>query len=200
MRLVVAICGKKGSGKDVIAKHLEACHGFAHLKVAGPLKECVRNLFGISTEQIEDPVLKETVDRRYGASPRRLMQFMGTDVMRDLFARSFPVVGADFWTNALIREIGRTGRDRIVISDLRFTNEYEALKKETDTFVFVIRVDRAPAPGGAEDAHVSETEFETIPADHVVDNGADIDSLSRRVDDVIENVLQNLSTREGVSM
>lgn len=200
MRLVVAICGKKGSGKDVIAKHLEARHGFAHVKVAGPLKECVRSLFGISTEQIEDPVLKETIDPRYGASPRRLMQFMGTEVMRDLFARSFPVVGAEFWTHALVRQIGRTGRDRIVVSDMRFVNEFAALTREADTLVHVIRVNRArerTSTSVVEDSHVSETEFETIPADHVVDNDADIDSLLRRVDDVIEVVLErcrNIST------
>ena len=52
MSNIIAICGAKRSGKDVLAKYLVATRGFKKLSFAEPLKKAVRELFNFNDIQV----------------------------------------------------------------------------------------------------------------------------------------------------
>ena len=58
---IIALCGRRGAGKDFIANELVREHGFVNLKFAGPIKETLARLFSLSHEQIEGTE-KEKID------------------------------------------------------------------------------------------------------------------------------------------
>ena len=73
----VGILGKKGSGKDTLADYLVEHNGFIKYSFADPVKNIVNILFNLSDTQVNG-YLKETVDERWGLSPRVILQRFGT--------------------------------------------------------------------------------------------------------------------------
>lgn len=168
--LVVALTGEKGSGKGVLARHLAAQHGFVIDSFAAPLKRMTTKLTGWTPEQLADPVFKETVDSRLGFSPRWFMQTLGTECVRH-------ELGEDVWSRALVERIHRQvcraeSEDvgaRVVVDDLRFTNEEAVLRKSGygkfgGNRIVVICINRGGRPSTG-DAHVSEQQVYQIDAD-----------------------------------
>jgi hypothetical protein len=187
------------SGKSTVAKHLVRKHGFTEISFAEPLKKSAATMFGLSQDQLYGEK-KDVMDARWGVTPRRIMQYLGTDVMqfhapRRLFAEG-ACLGRCFWAERLLRELedkdkdkeGRQGQvRRFVISDLRFPHEFALLRDRLDPVtsrLVVFRVDnndnndtgtpsdRATILDGTQNAlqHVSENEFLEIPADKVLHN------------------------------
>ena len=97
----IAFAGKAGSGKTTLAKHLEM-QGYQRLSFADPMREIVQLIY---------PGIDKS-DPRY----RELMQKLGTD-----WFRSFD---EDVWLNILMR---RVGDNPVVVDDVRFPNEVQAL-------------------------------------------------------------------------
>ncbi len=58
-KLIVAISGWKGSGKDAAANHLMEKHGFKRLGFADPLKDSVAAEYGIARQYLDDQSKKE---------------------------------------------------------------------------------------------------------------------------------------------
>jgi hypothetical protein len=100
---VVAICGRKRTGKDTLAA-LFVERGFTHMKFASPLKAGLCAIFGFTENQIEGDA-KDVVDPKWGVSPRLAMQWMGTDVMQHRIGDIMPHVGRGFWAMQLINRI-----------------------------------------------------------------------------------------------
>lgn len=63
---IIGVHGKKYHGKDTIGKYLVSNHDYHQLSFAKPMKLAAMNLLGMTMEQLEDPVLKEKVDPRWG--------------------------------------------------------------------------------------------------------------------------------------
>jgi len=174
--VVVAIFGTRGSGKDVLARAYVR-QGYAHLKFAAPLKDAVQRLFGFTDAQVHGaPELGQTGDPRelpsaWGPSPRRVLQFVGTELFQHGLAKLLPGVGRDFWARSLVESVKLAGHDRVVVSDMRFPHELEALRAEGWT-VRAVRVRRAGGLREDDDAslHASETELDAILPDAVVEN------------------------------
>lgn len=179
-RHIIGICGKRRSGKDIVADHLCQHYGYAKYKIADKLKSMCKLLFGFTDEELE--VTKDEPCERWGnVTPRRVMQFMGTEVMQHKLKELLPEVGLKFLIQAVIKDFSH---DRIAISDLRFLHELEELKRlerDTNVKVIVLRVNRELETDEA-DLHVSETEGCKIQADVVIDNDGDIDDLLSKVD------------------
>lgn len=110
----IAICGGIASGKSTLARHL-AEHRLQCTSFAKRLKELAQELYGM------DPARKD----------RELLVRLGA-VLRAL--------DADVFVNATRREVrgGSQNTAGWVIDDLRFLNEYHALRRED---WFIVKLD-----------------------------------------------------------
>jgi hypothetical protein len=132
MKKVIGICGLIGHGKDTAAGFLIE-EGFARVSFAGVLKDACANIFHwdrilLEGNTPESRVFRETIDPWWAKrldipnfTPRLALQQVGTDVMRKHFH-------PDIWVAACERQIEMTSKN-VVISDCRFFNELNVIKK-----------------------------------------------------------------------
>ena len=78
-RKIIGFLGKKHSGKDTAGKYMIEKHGFKRYAFGDPVKEICKILFNLTREQLTIPELKETIDKRWGLSPRQMFQRIGTE-------------------------------------------------------------------------------------------------------------------------
>jgi dephospho-CoA kinase len=180
MKIVLAICGKAGSGKDAFASTLIE-KGFVPIKFASTLKNVIRTLFpSMNTVSHTDGALKDVVDTGVGASPRQLMQFIGTDLLQLRLQEKFPSIGRNIFCAPVVDKIKSI--DYSIITDLRFLHEYTALATavaERKAILYVVRIERTLAIG-TDDVHSSENDYMSIPTDFVIHNNASLESLKER--------------------
>jgi dephospho-CoA kinase len=179
---IIAICGYKRSGKDTISEYISHHHGHKHIKIAGKLKDVVKILFNFTDKQIEADE-KELTDERWGITPRKAMQFIGTEMFQYKLQDLLPNIQRNFWIQSLISEHIIGNNNTIVISDMRFMHEYIELKKHN---VFIIKINRKFQIESEVDIHPSETEFLDIPADLKLENDGTIESLYKSFDESIK--------------
>lgn len=189
---IIAICGEKRSGKDVLAQHLVDNYGYTKISFADPLKKIVKTLFNFTDIQagIDEKNCmgheKDTVDDKWGISPRQALQFFGTEVLQYKIQELLPGIKRNFFAESLISRINLEDNDnkKYVISDLRFLHEYEKIKEYSHKFnILTIRVMR---PGnywntenlentGNTNSHISETDYLNIPHDFEIINNSTIE-------------------------
>lgn len=119
-KMIIGVSGKKRSGKDTVANHLETKYGFTKMAFASPIKWAAEDIFGFNERQLYGD-LKEVEDSLWGFTPRWAMQMIGTDLFRDHIAK-------DIWIRRLKQRIRESPHTRIVVSDVRFLNEVQAIK------------------------------------------------------------------------
>ena len=161
---VYGIIGRKHSGKDTVANIMRNetnCeYKFLSFAFADNLKRILKELFGFpNLSYFTDQSLKEVVHPEYShKTPRELMQWFGTDLIRANF-------GADFWIKRLKNEIEQKikyfsktyEKIVIVITDVRFKNEASFLENEYNaSMVYVDADERLPK---SLDNHCSENEI-----------------------------------------
>jgi len=188
---IVCVCGQKRSGKDTVANILHEHFGYENKKISETLKELLRILFSFTADQLENES-KEVVDTNWGITPRQAMQFIGTEVMQYKIQELLPNIGKKFWIHSFIQKhLGSMSREfpPIVISDLRFMHEYEELVQYGALVIRVTRKNNTMC-----DAHVSEQEFLSIPADVIIENNESLAILEQKVIDFI-NQTSRPSTR-----
>jgi hypothetical protein len=100
---IIAICGAKRSGKDVLSKYLVHKYKYRKLYFAEPLKKAVKELFNFSDIQVgidegeNAGCEKDTVDDRWGVSPRQALQFFGTEVLQYKIQELLPTINRYFF-------------------------------------------------------------------------------------------------------
>lgn len=185
---VIALCGRKRAGKNTAADALRtAFHTYysveGEMAIADPIKRCVGNLFGFSERQL-DGDQKEVPDHRWdGVTPRRVLQFFGTEMMQHKLQELLPGVGRYFWTRALITRIRNfllsrspSSKQGIIITDVRFLHEQEELRRELERkdgrrvcFVKILRPELVNDES-EHASHASETDVDRLEADVVIEN------------------------------
>ena len=173
---IIAIVGKKGSGKDTIGNIIkELDPEFQQYSFAMPIKKVITDVFGIPNSQLEGRKEKETPIKRWNnKSPRDLMKDVG-----DVFKEKF---GKDIWIKILFDNI--KNEDKVVITDLRFKNEYDECRKNG---VFIIKVVRPEI--NSSDTHVSETELDNISDskyDAFILNSGTIEDLKPTIEKILK--------------
>jgi len=153
----LALSSKAGCGKSTIAERLVKSYGFIELSFAEKLKQICLNLF---------PELM-TGDSNKNNS-RWILQKFGTDCREiDQFV----------WIKPVLQQLDNEYKNvpRIVVSDLRYLNEYLVLKSRGFKLVRIERPRETRKKYGynVDDMHGSETELDYIHNDGwdlVVDN------------------------------
>ncbi len=173
--IVIALCGPANSGKTTVAKYLARAYGARVFAFAAPIKDILRRGFAMSEDQLYGS-LKTTVDERYLQSPRDLMLKLGDGIRVAL--------GADFFAKQTLSKLSGTGL--VVIEDLRFLSEAEALDAWCETFGeegYIWRLDTPWREITSDPTHQSESEWEIIVPDRTIaSNKASLDDLYREVD------------------
>ena len=126
--MLIGFSGKKGSGKSFFADYLVNNKLFIKLSFASPLKEITKILFNLSNEDVKDPIKKELINPKFNASPRELMQWLGTDIMREEFNKKFNYSGS-IWIDSVkdkVKTLLDNNKD-VVIDDVRFQNEVDMI-------------------------------------------------------------------------
>lgn len=173
----IGLLGKRRSGKDTAAQVLITI-GFKPVRFAGAMKEMLRAYLlytGESEitvgEMIEGELKEVPTPRLGGKSPRLAMQTLGTQWGRQL-------ISAELWVNACLDRYAQV--DKIVVTDVRVKEEVEALMKIGGK---IIRIKRPRT--ATDDAHDTERDVDTLPADFEVINDGTIDDLHAKVLQII---------------
>ena len=172
MPRVIAICGLKRSGKDVLANYISKTYGYSHCKIAHPLKKLISDTFDISEDVLETSK-KDEVHQDLNIKPRQLMDFIGTHVFQHEIQKLLPHIGRSFWINKIVRDIKPD--DYVVISDLRFVHEWETLKSFDTLTIKIVR------PFTSSDGLESEKEIDHIKEDILLVNDGTIEDMCRKV-------------------
>lgn len=178
--MVVGIVGLKGAGKSVVADAFvdEKQNDWVKTAFAAPLKAGLQAMFGFSEAQLHDAALKETLDDRYGITPRQAMQIVGTDLMRHELQRRLGVEG--LWVKRMdaCLDAARAAGKPVVVEDVRFPDEVACIERHGGTIVRVTRPAAAGASAAAEPAAaVHETESHVLPHAVEIVNAGDVEEL-----------------------
>ena len=206
--MIIGIAGFQGSGKDTIADYLQNIYGFKRDSFAATLKDAVAAVFGWDRELLEgrtreSRAWRETVDPWWSKrlnmpdlTPRLVLQKWGTEVARKSWHN-------DTWIASLENKLNQAHND-VVITDVRFPNEIQAVRNAGG---IVIRVIRGPEPEWYDlametnsgtfnhmaqaypEVHPSEWAWIGTEFDAVIDNNADgLDPLFAQVKHLVQDL------------
>ena len=210
--MIVGFVGFIGSGKDTAADYLVNFHGYRRDSFANTLKDAVACVFGWDRTLLEGRTKearewREQVDSWWAErlsmphlTPRWVLQYWGTDVLRKVFHD-------DIWIASLENKMRKTA-DNIVISDVRFPNEIQAIHNAGG---IVVRIKRGNDPEWYQDAvnmnegkgnmswlistdrinklgiHASETSWVGGDIDYTISNDTTIDELFDQIKNLVED-------------
>lgn len=185
MATLIGLVGRRGAGKDLVAGYLVRTHGFRHVKFATALKQALHHLFQWDESHTDGPK-KETVDPRWGVSPRQMMQFFGTEVLQHKLGEAIPGLGRTHAVRRLFLDWAEPTTERLVISDCRFQHEVDEIKRRDGLIVKLIRDRDEDDRDAVLDAHESEANVDTLTGvDVVIENDGDVEDLFDEVENHI---------------
>ena len=173
---IVGMMGYAQSGKDTVAARLVAEHGFRRYAFADALKRVALGIDPIVSvlDDFTRVHLSDVVDQ-YGweaakraPEVRRVLQHTGM-VIRD-------TLGADTWVKEVTRKFYAEDMP-IVVTDVRFPNEVDAIRRKGGILVRVVRPGTGPV-----NAHASETAVDDVRPDWTFTNDSTIEALHASVD------------------
>ena len=195
--MLIAILGKKSSGKDTFSNYLLNNQGFIKYAFGDPLKKGIQCFFNLSDEQLNNERLKEEIDERWGVSPRKLFQIIGTDIFQKSIYDFIPDLKLNnqnqnqnenqikgHWVYLFkewyLNEIKKNPNVKVIISDARFLHEVKTIKELNGKIIKIIRPQDKNKNINLNDSHQSENEINDIPAemiDNIIYNDKTIDDL-----------------------
>ncbi len=182
--MIIALSGKINSGKSTVANIFKD-NNFIIDSFAKSVKDICCIIFGYDREKIEgsnkeDRMWRESIDINisrllgYNFTPRDAMIKVGTDFGRNM-------IHPNIWIESLFNRYN--SQDNILITDLRFINEYQEIKKRGG---IVIRINRFNNIN--HNNHISECELDDYKFDYIIDNNGSIEELKEKVINIIKNL------------
>jgi hypothetical protein len=208
--MIIGVMGQARAGKDTTAEYMAEKYEYVRIGLADPMKRFCKEVFDFSDEQLygdkrDDPdprlIQKQWVNgmgieiKTY-LTPRYALQRLGTEWGRDCYnniwidyaikAANKVLEGDAYSARAgVMRHCSRMKQPAagVVFSDLRFKNEFDAVKKAGG---LIIRIKRPGFDGdvGAQN-HASEMEQKSIPDsafDKILDNSGSFEHLYKQID------------------
>jgi hypothetical protein len=175
----IGLSGWARSGKDTVADYLIEKYGFTKASFAQPIREALVRLNPkISLGGFQQASLATAV-RAFGwedlkdasIDVRPLMQRLGTEVGREMF-------GENFWVETALDRI--PDGSKVVFSDVRYSNEANAVKELGGKIYRISRDGVGPA-----NEHASETALNDYDFDDRIDNSGTVEELYGQIDKVI---------------
>jgi hypothetical protein len=177
MRLIALCSPAMGSGKSTAAEYLVEHHGFIRVAFATPLKRTAEALLqatGMPANEIVDRVYgdrKEELLPVFDITSRKLQQLLGTEFGRDLIRPSI-------WVDLAMANVARFRSlgHPVVIDDMRFPNEYDAVQAAGGDCYRIVRPEATVTR-----AHASEGQLDGVHMQEIW-NTASVEDLLRAVD------------------
>lgn len=179
--MIIGLSGYAQTGKDTVAQHLVEHYGYKRIAFADPIREALLKLNPHITDVPELPhanlsqlipmgweFLKQT-----SPQVRGLLQRFGTEVAREMW-------GQNFWVDLAMAKADAT--DNVIITDVRFPNEYDAIKHAGGE---VWRVEKLGV--SAVNNHPSETALDGYSFDKVITNLGSKDDLYATLDYIMQH-------------
>jgi hypothetical protein len=177
--MIIGLSGWARSGKDTVASYLVENHGFIRVSFADQMRTALYNLdpkidltgYRISLRSAVDLMGWENL-KSQSDDVRGLMQRMGTEVGRKLW-------GEDFWVEAAMNPVPPD--TKIVVSDVRYPNEADAIRRRGGQVWRITRDGIGPA-----NSHDSETSLNTYSFDHYITNNDSIEATWAYVENLFD--------------
>jgi hypothetical protein len=190
-KLIVALSGVAGAGKDTVGNILITKHGFTRVSFADVLKEEVSAAFGLPLNFFHDrntkdapllewPILRssitetalgEAVLSQFSHYSPRLLCIYYASVMRGF--------NPDVWISKATKYVEKSPGN-VVITDLRFLNEADWVRKR---FGKVVRVNRPDVTNVL--MHESETQLNGFNFDLTIVNDSGLSELDVKVSEML---------------
>lgn len=171
---VIGMSGYAQSGKDTIGKMLSEV-GFERASFADRIRE---SLYALDPKISEDERISDAVNEKgwelaKTSTPevRALLQRLGSEVGRDL-------LDENLWVTMTLRKVEDGAK--VVVTDCRFPNEAEAIKRLGGEMWRVTRPGCVPVNN-----HPSETALDDWKFDHYFVNDGTVEDLKQQVDKVL---------------
>lgn len=178
--MIIGLMGYAQSGKDSVAEILVNDFGYIRFAFADKVRELLYEM----NPNFRDTLLQQAVDK-YGwdevkqdLAVRRMLQNLGVGARK--------IFGQNFWVNQVIDQFKLEYSKNIVITDVRFTNEANAIKEKNGELWRIKR------PGvEAVNSHFSETELNEYKVDQTLNNGGNLNELKSLVHNRMDFLLAN---------
>lgn len=169
---IIGFCGYPGSGKDVAAEFLVA-RGWQRVAFADPLRKMalaidpwICDMHG--RERLSDLVkLNGWLEVKKLPEVRRLLQYIGTQAVRE-------IIGPNTWVDIAVRSMEPCRS--VVITDVRFANEAEMIRRRGGLICWV---QRDSAGDRRHNAHISEQYPFTM--DRAINNNGTLQELENKI-------------------
>jgi len=177
--MIIGIIGKKESGKSTIAEYLRDKYAFTSYAIAEPLKK-IGSIFGFTDHQMY--IDKLEINTLLGICFREFAQLFGTDICRKILPRIIPNMKGIIWVKLLELFIEQHISVPIVIEDVRFIDEAQAINQYSDAYI--IEVKRCVVSDNYS-FHNSELENEQITSDFQIMNNSSMNDLYTNIDAIV---------------
>jgi len=177
--IVIGLHGGIGAGKSIGARFLIDTFDFKCVSFADPIKSGCRQLFGFNDYQLYDRIGKETIDSRYGISPRDAFRFVGGSFREHICT--------DIWVKRMQHTISQCGVLSIVIDDVRHQNEVDFIEDFDEGYVISMTRPDNPYNIHMSD-HPSDTSELTIKSGIHICNDSSIDALKVKLLFVLNDI------------
>lgn len=171
--MIIGLIGKKESGKDTFCQIVSqlGTHHVHRLAFADALKAELAQRLNITVEFIN--ANKQIF--------RTALQWYGTEYCCNL-------IGKDYW----IKRLAEFEPDKLnIVTDVRFLNEADYLRKKGAVMVQIVRDRRWWNP----DQHISETEMDGYLPDYVVNNSGSLTQFCDEVTRLLPQIMKGFLDR-----
>lgn len=160
---LISLHGESGGGKGFVAICLEK-KGYIHIRFSDVLREMLSSCFPI---QLIDDISETPMDFLKNKSMRHCMRTLGTEWKN--------IYDHDLWMNIAVSKIKKAQENGfdVVVSDLRFTNEFYALHSLNSIFWYVSKIEKA-----------EQKKFDFVEGNHQI-------NFDKITDILIENTNKN---------
>ena len=175
--MIIGLCGDQGSGKTTVGNILAEKYNFHILSFSDALKDIVSILFQWPRHLLEGDTpysreWRETIDDWWSNylnipdfTPRKALQIIGTDVLRDKFH-------PDIWMIIIERQL--SNNKNIVITDIRFTNELNMIRKHGGHIIYIKRTNESSF---IKPSHKSEYDITQMDIQDIIYNNGTLHDL-----------------------
>lgn len=180
--MIVGISGKIGSGKSTVAEIFKI-NNFYLDSFANSVKDVSNIIFGFNRTKLEgiskeDRIWRETPNQKYSDllgknfSPRDSLILIGTNFGRNQIHK-------DIWVETVFNRYYLSKNKNLLITDVRFPNEYESIKKRGGIMIRIERENLYKLD------HESECALDNYIFDYVIENNGTLEELIEKVNNII---------------